>query len=180
MEIRQATNFLEVLELQKILDSKIKSSRERDLTDIKLSIIAEIIEFNEECEKDTHKTWKTKNKVFTLEKAKKEAIDILFFIAQLVNRFSKDKEIIREVVDCFGVMATLDLVVNIDLKVETMWLIKCISHSRLAWKIEDWTRIIESLNKIYFKLGMTEEEIYKRHFEKWKENYHDRVGKEWN
>ena len=56
--------------------------RERTLKDIKLSLIAEVIEFNEETP-ESHKTWKTKeyNKSMELE----ELTDIYFFFAQMIN-----------------------------------------------------------------------------------------------
>lgn len=71
-----------VCEKQKEMDEKIKGSRERKNSDIILSMIAEIIEWNEECE-DSHKTWKKKE--HNKEKELEEFVDILFFIAQLRN-----------------------------------------------------------------------------------------------
>ena len=55
MEIREPKNFEDILNLQKELDKKIHSIRPRGLKDIKKSLIAECIEFDEES-KDSHKT----------------------------------------------------------------------------------------------------------------------------
>ena len=59
MEFKRPETFEDILKLQKHLDESIHSSRERTLEDIKLSLIAELIELNEET-KYSHKTWKTK------------------------------------------------------------------------------------------------------------------------
>ena len=59
MEIKKPENFNDILELQKLLDKSIHSTRPRTLEDIKKSIIAECIEFDEETPQ-SHKTWKTK------------------------------------------------------------------------------------------------------------------------
>ena len=82
MEIKKPENFNDILELQKLLDKSIHSVRPRTLEDIKKSIIAECIEFDEETPQ-SHKTWKTKpyNKAKELE----ELTDIWFFVAQLIN-----------------------------------------------------------------------------------------------
>ena len=55
MEFKRPENFEDILKLQKHLDESIHSSRERTLEDIKLSLIAELIELNAET-KDSHKT----------------------------------------------------------------------------------------------------------------------------
>ena len=59
MEFKRPENFEDILKLQKHLDENLNNVRERTLKDIKLSLIAEVIEFNEETP-ESHKTWKTK------------------------------------------------------------------------------------------------------------------------
>ena len=59
MEFKRPDTFEDILNLQKHLDENLNNVRKRTLEDIKLSLIAECIEFNEET-KDSHKTWKTK------------------------------------------------------------------------------------------------------------------------
>ena len=82
MEFKRPETFEDILNLQKHLDESIHSSRERTLKDIKLSLIAEVIEFNEETP-ESHKTWKTKP--YDKEKELEEFTDIWFFLAQMVN-----------------------------------------------------------------------------------------------
>ena len=79
--IKRPENFEDILNLQKHLDENIHSSRERILKDIKLSLIAEVIEFNEETP-ESHKTWKSKH--YDKEKELEEFTDIWFFLAQMV------------------------------------------------------------------------------------------------
>lgn len=90
MEIKKPENFNDILELQKLLDKSIHSTRPRTLEDIKKSIIAECIEFDEETPQ-SHKTWKTK----PYDKAKEleELTDIWFFIAQLINYCSDNSNL---------------------------------------------------------------------------------------
>lgn len=82
MEIKKPENFEDILNLQKHLDKNLNNIRPRCLRDIKMSLIAECVEFNEET-LESHKTWKTKeyNKSMELE----ELTDIYFFYAQMIN-----------------------------------------------------------------------------------------------
>lgn len=48
MKLREPKNFEDILKLQAILDRSMNNIRERTLEDIKLSLIAELIELNEE------------------------------------------------------------------------------------------------------------------------------------
>ena len=82
MEIKKPENFRDILELQKILDENIHNNRERTLGDIKKSMIAECIEFDEETPQ-SHKTWKTKS--YDKSKELEELTDIYFFYAQYIN-----------------------------------------------------------------------------------------------
>ena len=60
MEFKRPENFEDILKLQKHLDKGIHSARLRCLRDIKMSLIAEYVEFNEET-KESQKTWRYKN-----------------------------------------------------------------------------------------------------------------------
>ena len=82
MRLREPKNFEDILRLQAILDRSMNNTRFRTLRDIKLSLIAEAIEFNEETP-ESHKTWKTKK--HSKEKELEELTDIWFFLAQMVN-----------------------------------------------------------------------------------------------
>lgn len=84
--------LLEILEKQKKLDAWLgQGKRDRNYFDICMSAIAECVELNEEflgC--FNHKTWKPK--VYNTEKRNKELVDILFFLAQLINKSTSQTE----------------------------------------------------------------------------------------
>ena len=75
-------NLIEMIMYQKFLDEKINNVRTRDLRDIKKSLLAELIEFDEETP-ESHKTWKEKevDKNMMLE----ELTDVYFFFSQMIN-----------------------------------------------------------------------------------------------
>jgi len=75
IKFKKPETFEDILNLQKHLDESIHSSRERTLEDIKLSLIAECIEFNEET-KDNIKEYLNKNQKYT-HLPKVELISIL-------------------------------------------------------------------------------------------------------
>ncbi|MGL5582688.1 MAG: dUTP diphosphatase [Cetobacterium sp.] len=71
------------MRLQKILDANMVHIRERNEIDIRQSALAECTELNEEMKPEfRHKTWKPKE--YNREDEKKELIDILFFIVQMI------------------------------------------------------------------------------------------------
>ena len=112
MEFKRPENFEDILNLQKHLDKNIHSSRERTIKDIKLSLIAEVIEFNEETP-ESHKTWKTKP--YDKEKELEEFTDIWFFLPQMVN-FKLEisdsfVEIKNEITKLFNDGANLNLII---------------------------------------------------------------------
>ena len=82
MEFKRPETFEDILELQKHLDESIHSARPRTIDDIKKSIIAECIEFDEETPQ-SHKSWKTKE--YDRDKELEELTDIWFFVAQMIN-----------------------------------------------------------------------------------------------
>jgi len=82
MEIKKPKNFKDILSLQKHLDDNIHSIRPRTFDDIKMSLIAECVEFNEETI-FSHKTWKTKP--YSKDKELEELTDIYFFFADILR-----------------------------------------------------------------------------------------------
>lgn len=176
MQIKKPETFEELLDLQKILDETINKPREnkfkpryRSCYDMKMSIIAEVIEFNEET-RFSHKTWKQKE--FNEEKLKEEAIDILFFFLQLINRNINDKN-------------------DFDLKfITTEWNILFEDNSRIVYSDEAEMRIIKNISyddiyrafvnliDLYRAYGIDQNEVYSIYYKKWQKNM-DRINKDW-
>ena len=174
MEFKRPENFEDILKLQKHLDESIHSSRERTEEDIKTSMIAELIEFNEET-KDSHKTWKTKeyNKTNELE----ELTDVYFFFAQLVNyefsscRMLTMKEKLKSFEKNFKNKTTI---LNVTSNFKRL-LNLTINYVTTA----DTTYIFELLNTLTIYYGYTKDDILNCYWEKWQKNM-QRIGKEWN
>lgn len=173
MEIREPKNFEDILNLQKELDKKIHSIRPRGLKDIKKSLIAECIEFDEES-KDSHKTWKKHN--YNKEKELEELTDIWFFTAQMVN-YSYDngdittlerKELFKFFEDdnlaYSGDINVLDVI--FDLKAPVM------DYAFLKFLVLD-------LMVVSNNYGYTKNDILNVYWKKFNKNL-ERIGKEWN
>ena len=165
MEFKRPETFEDILNLQKYLDENLNNVRKRTLEDIKLSLIAECIEFNEET-KDSHKTWKTKpyNKQNELE----ELTDILFFIAQLYNTFDKKDTMVEYGCDVFNNSENY-LKLN-SVKITGMIIEFLGGYNNIALGL--YLSIIN-------KYGYTKDDILNCYWEKWQKNM-KRIGKEWN
>ncbi len=156
---KQPQNLKDMLELQKVLDNSINGARERTLDDIKLSMIAEIIEFNEET-KYSHKTWKTKP--YNKEKELEELADVWFFMCQLVNE-KKESEDCNEFFEHWKVferMCELDLIATV-------------YYSKFAFSV------LRNLIFLTHTYGYTKQDILTGYWNKWQKNM-ERIGKEWN
>lgn len=176
MQIKKPETFEELLELQRILDETIDKPREnkfkprhRNIYDMKMSIIAEIIEFNEET-RFSHKTWKQKE--FNEEKLKEESVDILFFFLQLINRNINDKN-------------------DFDFKfITTEWNVLFEDKTRIVYSDELEMRIIKNISSndmyrafvnlidLYIAYGISQDEVYSIYYEKWQKNT-ERINKDW-
>lgn len=172
MEFKRPETFEDILNLQKHLDESIHSSRERTEEDIKTSMIAELIEFNEET-KDSHKTWKTKpyNKAKELE----ELTDVYFFFAQLVNhRFDKYEKIAkdRELKELERIFRTKKIDKKGNIKKLLNIVIAVVARGSNTY-------LFEWLNELTVKYGYTKDDILNCYWEKWQKNM-KRIGKEWN
>lgn len=173
MEIKKPENFLDMLELQKFQDKHIKNNIPRELKHIKLSLIAEAIEFNEET-KDTHKTWKPFK--YDKEKELEELVDVWFFTAQLINYAEMIDQITileRKELDKFFI----DIDVNFDFRVDILTVIFNLKPSVFCY---DWLKFfIKDLMIVTNKYGYTTKDILEGYYKKLKKNL-DRIGKEWN
>ena len=169
MEFKRPENFEDILNLQKHLDKNIHSSRERTIKDIKLSLIAEVIEFNEETP-ESHKTWKTKP--YDKEKELEEFTDIWFFLAQMVNfklEISDNfVEIKNEITKLFDDRTNLKLIYQPN-----------IENLIMSVLYGNDFQILQNLIIISANKGYTKEDILKCYWEKWQKNI-KRIGKEWN
>ncbi|MGL4999905.1 MAG: dUTP diphosphatase, partial [Cetobacterium sp.] len=145
-------NFLQMQHMQEELDKKINGARDREISDIESSAIAEITEFNESLP-TTHKTWKesiNKNtgEPHTREEQLEEYVDVIFFILQLANEYDEildysDFKTGREKTDCLP---------NFNAK-----LIKLIENIIKG----DFDLMLMWLGRIADDLGYTDEEIEK-------------------
>lgn len=160
-------NFREVCILQNELDIAVSKPRdngfnpsERTDDKIRLSAIAECIEFNEEL-KETHKTWKQKD---TLDQKLQleELTDIMFFIAQLFNK--------NNITDCDYAISTpeedmsingalLDLICNLS-------------------KDSNCYEILQSYGVLINTAKYSLDEVYDEYLRKWNINM-NRINKDW-
>ena len=164
MTLKKPENFRDILELQKILDENIHSNRERTLTDIQMSMIAEIVEFNEET-KDSHKTWKTKE--YNRDKELEELTDVYFFFAQLVNYKSGDGRFKKEYY-----CREFELFPGYYAGSHFTRLIYNLIDNNFSW-------FFGGLLTCSVKLGYTKDDILNCYWEKWQKNM-KRIGKEWD
>ena len=164
MILRAPKNFEDILKLQKRLDESIHSSRERTEEDIKLSLIAEVIELNEET-KYSHKTWKTKE--YNREKELEELTDVYFFFAQLINYRNRDG---RFEIEYY--CREFELFPNYYADSYFTRLIYNLLDNSFRW-------FFGGLLTCSAKLGYTKEDILKTYWNKWQKNM-QRIGKEWN
>lgn len=173
MEIKKPENFNDILELQKLLDKSIHSTRPRTLEDIKKSIIAECIEFDEETPQ-SHKTWKTK----PYDKAKEleELTDIWFFIAQLINYCSDNSNLSilqKENLNRFFNDHTSSYT-------ESISILDIIFYLKGRRTDYDYIKfLIIDLMILTNGYCYTKNDILNYYWKKWQRNM-SRIGKEWN
>ena len=173
MEIKKPENFNDILELQKLLDKSIHSVRPRTLEDIKKSIIAECIEFDEETPQ-SHKTWKTKpyNKAKELE----ELTDIWFFVAQLINYCNDNSNLSilqKENLNRFFNDYTSSYT-------ESISILDIIFYLKGRRTDYDYIKfLIIDLMILTNGYCYTKDDILNCYWEKWQKNM-SRIGKEWN
>lgn len=170
-------NFQDLLNLQTLLDETISRPREngfkqrhRTFEDIKMSIIAEVIEFNEET-KFSHKTWKEKE--FNEEILKEESIDILFFFLQFINKSIKNNSILdlRFFTNNWDILFKDESRINYSDGLE-LAIIKNVSR-------DDIWRAFTNLIDLYRTYGISQDEVYSIYYRKWKKNM-ERIKKDWS
>ncbi|SRR3712207_454111 len=164
MKMKEPKSFKDICELQRELDSHIVNIRERTGRDILKSMVAEIIEFDEETKK-SHKTWKMKE--YSREKELEELTDIYFFFAQLVNHekyleeFKLEKLFNKNEIE----------ILHPDSLTMIMY------ATGLGGTLYSVFSVLIDLTLEY---GYTKDDILKTYWKKWQYNMSERLGKEWN
>ena len=151
--------------MQKKLDANINNIRTRTYEDIKMSLVAECVEFNEETI-FSHKTWKTKE--CCRDKELEELTDIYFFFAQLVNYLDDDRNRALKEVICFSFDKEY---IRTD-KPNLLDFIHYVYTDKLAIAIDE-------LIAITYKHKFTTTDILNCYWKKWNKNM-ERINKEWN
>lgn len=174
----EVKSLLDILELQKQLDETISKKRdsgfvprERGYKDIILSMVAEIIEFNEET-RNSHKTWKEKD--FNIDKMKEEAVDILFFLAQLANYFKKDDDELQTA----NKLWKREWGYKEEYQEDELDLLKQVVNDRFHYPFFKVGLIISSLVKVYKDNNISEQEVYEIYYKKWQKNM-GRIKGDW-
>ena len=165
---------------QKFLDEKINNVRTRDLRDIKKSLLAELVEFDEETP-ESHKTWKEKevDKNMMLE----ELTDVYFFFSQMINYLYSNNENIFKNKDNNEKKDIL-ILLDCDFKVENQGFTEDKKDlyldivEAISKRIVDLSYLLKLLGHFTYLYGYNEETIYNSYYRKWKKNL-ERIGKEW-
>lgn len=173
MEFKRPENFEDILKLQKYLDESIHNARPRTIDDIKKSIIAECIEFDEETPQ-SHKTWKTKP--YNKEKQLEELTDIWFFVAQMVNYFKEYGNLSLLQIERLNKYFSNDF----SEYVEPIGILKIIFYLKSGRMDYEYIKfLIMDLMVLTNQYGYKTYDILDYYWEKWQKNM-KRIGKEWN
>lgn len=176
--------FDDLLELQKQLDEEVAKPRDngfvpkhRNYNKMVKSMIAEIIEFNEETE-NTHKTWKQKE--FNREKMIEESVDICFFYLQICNLVTgEDKEFVRILSNSWeNAWESIDRYTNYGVDVE-LELIKQLSDREWCLSVSKCLNVMSLLISIYVTNDIKKETVIQTYVNKRKKNM-GRIKGEWS
>ena len=171
MEYKKPECFQDMLILQDALDKNIHNNRRRTKSDILMSLIAEVVEFNEET-LHSHKTWKEKR--YSKDKELEELTDIFFFVCQCFNyhntkgeKLENEKKKAGDVFDKFIGYPNVNQ--------NNANLIQFINF----FIIDEYIVAMKQLIGIVLAHGYLKSNILNTYWEKWQKNM-DRIGKEWN
>lgn len=182
-EIKDIT-FSDLLELQTQLDEEVAKPRpngfvpkHRTYNKMVKSMIAEIIEFNEETE-NTHKTWKQKE--FDREKTIEESVDVCFFYLQICNLVTGgDKEFVRILSNSWEkAWESIDRYTNYGTDIE-LELIKHLSDREWCLSISKCLNVMSLLISIYVTNDIKKETVIETYLNKWKKNM-QRIKGDWS
>lgn len=171
--IKRPENFKDMLKLQKHLDKNLNNVRPRCLRDIKMSLIAECVEFNEET-KESHKTWKTKE--YDRAKELEELTDIWFFVAQMINYCNDNENLSMLQIENLNKYFSNDFSEYI----EPTNILNIIFYLKGERTDYDYFKfLIMELIVLTNQYGYKTYDILNCYWEKWQKNM-QRIGKEWN
>ena len=171
--IKRPENFEDILKLQKHLDKNLNNVRPRCLRDIKMSLIAECVEFNEET-KESHKTWKTKE--YDRAKELEELTDIWFFVAQMINYCNDNENLSMLQIENLNKYFSNDFSEYI----EPTNILNIIFYLKGERTDYDYFKfLIMNLMVLTNQYGYKTYDILNCYWEKWQKNM-KRIGKEWN
>lgn len=170
--------FLDLLELQRILDENIEKSRnngfvprKRNGLDILLAIDDEFQEWLRELPYECNfKTWKQKE--YLREKELEELTDVLFFFLQYFNNCFIDRDKYKNNY-CRNFFERDYYVV--DLEYDLCSIIMDFKND--LWDRRDLTSFYDYM-KIVYKRGFTKEDLLNTYWEKWQKNM-TRINKDW-
>lgn len=173
MEFKRPETFEDMLKLQKHLDKNLNNVRPRCLRDIKMSLIAECVEFNEET-KESHKTWKTKE--YDRAKELEELTDIWFFVAQMINYCNDNENLSMLQIENLNKYFSNDFSEYI----EPTNILNIIFYLKGERTDYDYFKfLIMNLMVLTNQYGYKTYDILNCYWEKWQKNM-ERIGKEWN
>ena len=173
MEFKRPENFGDILKLQKHLDENLNNVRPRCLRDIKMSLIAECVEFNEET-KESHKTWKSKE--YDRAKELEELTDIWFFVAQMINYCNDNENLSMLQIKNLNKYFSNDFSEYI----EPTNILNIIFYLKGERTDYDYFKfLIMDLMVLTNQYGYKTYDILNCYWEKWQKNM-KRIGKEWN
>ena len=167
--------FLDLLELQQILDNEVSKPRdngfvprERNETDILLALDEEFQEWLKELpNKYNFKTWKQKE--YSREKELEELTDVLFFFLQYVNH-TMDEDEFEELFDEFDSFEYTTLS-------EAIFDLKRYLYSN-SYEIDELDRAFDVYLGIIKKRGFTRDDLLETYWKKWQKNM-TRINKDW-
>ena len=170
--------FLDLLELQKILDDEVSKPREngfeprkRNEQDILSALDDEFQEWQKELPYEYNfKTWKQKE--YNREKELEEFVDVLFFFLQYVNYRAK---IASWVIEDFEEAFYDYIGPETEISLEIPHLIYCFKGDLWCNNIED---AFYEWRAIAYVRGFTTEEIFDTYWKKWQFNM-GRQNKDW-
>lgn len=171
MEYKKPECFQDMLILQNVLEKNIRNNRRRTKSDILMSLIAEVVEFNEET-LHSHKTWKEKR--YSKDKELEELTDIFFFVCQYFNYHNtKGKELENEMKKASDIFDKFIGFPNVNQNNAN--LIQFINF----FIIDEYIIAMKQLVGIVLAHGYLKSNILNTYWEKWQKNM-ERIGKEWN